>query len=306
MVFSKQKFPEKTYRSRKRSLMNVKHILNEIEKVDPEVFERLDTRRNTMKEFAGIAGKLAVASIPIALGGMFKKAYGQTSGNIVGILNYALTLEYLESRFYQMAIASAGLIPAGAPISAIQNIGAHEAAHVAFLKATITGAGGTPVAEPSFDFSAGNGSNNGPFKDVFKNYALFLAVAQTLEDTGVRAYKGQLATAAFMSNNEVLTAAMQIHSVEARHAAHIRQMRKANGGLIPSGVDVKPWITLKQSGIDNAAVQSSYDGEEVTTQFNVNLVNIGEQTISANAVSEAFDEPLSMAQVQAIIDPFII
>lgn len=286
--------------------MNVNHIINEIEKVDPEIYGRLDTRRNAMKEIAGIAGKLTLATIPIALGGMFKKAYGQTSGNLVAILNYALTFEYLEAKFYQVANASAGLIPAGAQATAIQNIGAHETAHVAFLKNTITSAGGTPVAEPSFDFSGGNGSNNGPFKDVFKNYALFLALAQALEDTGVRAYKGQVATPAFMSNNEVLTAALQIHSVEARHAAHIRQVRKANGGLVPTGVDVKPWITLKQSGIDSAAVQSSYDGEETTTQSNVNILNIGGQTISANAASEAFDEPLSMAQVMAIIDPFIV
>jgi hypothetical protein len=286
--------------------MNVGHLLNEIEKMDPDVYGRLDTRRHAMKEFAGIAGKLTLASIPIALGGMFKKAYGQTSGNVVPILNYALTLEYLEAKFYQLANASAGLIPAGASTAAIQTIGAHETAHVAFLKTAISGAGGTPVAQPTFDFSGGNGSNNGPFKDVFKNYSLFLAVAQTFEDTGVRAYKGQVTTPAFMSNNEVLTAALQIHSVEARHAAHIRQMRKANGGMVPPGVDVKPCITLKQSGIDSAAVQPSYDGEEVTSQANVNLVNIGGQTISANAASEAFDEPLTMAQVLAIVDPFIV
>jgi hypothetical protein len=286
--------------------MNVNHILNEIEKGDAEVYERLNTRRQTMKEFAAIAGRLALATIPIVLGGMFKKAYGQTSGTVVNILNYALTLEYLEAKFYQIANASAGLIPAGTSTAAIQAIGAHESAHVTFLKTTIINAGGIPVTEPTFDFSAGNGSNNGPFKEVFKNYALFLAVAQTLEDTGVRAYKGQVSMPSFMSNNEVITAALQIHSVEARHAAHIRQMRKVNGVMVPAGVDVKPWITLKQSGIDSAVVQASYDGEETTTQTNVNLINMGGQTISANTASEAFDEPLTIAQVLAIIDPFIV
>jgi hypothetical protein len=290
--------------------MNLKHIFNEIEKVDPEVYERLDTRRSAMKQFSGIAGKLALAAVPLALGGMFKKAYGQSNTSLFNILNYALTLEYLEAKFYANALAAATAgnlaIPAGAPTTAIQTIGAHEAAHVAFLKQAISAAGGSPVGEPTFDFSAGNGSNNGPFAAVFTNYALFLAVAQVFEDTGVRAYKGQAAEPALMANNDVLTAALNIHSVEARHASHIRQMRKANGGLVPAGVNVKPWITLKQSGIDSAAVQASYDGEEVTSQATIEIVNINSQTISANAASEAFDEPLTMTQVLAIVDPFIV
>ncbi|MEI9911522.1 MAG: hypothetical protein WDO71_18845 [Bacteroidota bacterium] len=53
--------------------MNVKNILKEIEKVDPVVYDRLDTRRNTMKQFAGLAGKLALVTVPFALGSMFKK-----------------------------------------------------------------------------------------------------------------------------------------------------------------------------------------------------------------------------------------
>ena len=75
-------------------------------------------------------------------------------------------------------------------------------AHVAFLRTAITQAGGTPVtlSAASFDFTAG-----GAFADVFSDYDLFLAVSQTFEDTGVRAYKGQAGN--LMSNNDVLTAA---------------------------------------------------------------------------------------------------
>ena len=292
--------------------MNVNSFLNEIEKVDPEVYDRLDTRRNTMKQFAGLAGKLALAAVPVALGGMFKKAYGRGQGieTVVDVLNFALTLEYLEAKFYQLANAGASAgtlaIPAGAAQGAIQTIGAHETAHVNFLKTAITGAGGTPVAEPVFDFSAGNGSGTGPFAGVFTNYALFLAVAQTFEDTGVRAYKGQATDADLVANNDVLQVALRIHSVEARHASHIRQMRKANGGLVPAGTDVKPWITLNQSGINSTAVQPSYNGEELTIQATIQIVNINGQAITANAASEAFDEPLTKAQVLAIVDPFIV
>jgi len=285
--------------------MNVKHILSEIEKVDPDVCGRLDTRRDAMKGFLKASGKVALASVPILFGSMFKKAYGQSSSSVVDILNYALTLEYLEAEFYSTALASQALpIPAGAPRNAITTIGAHETAHVAYLKAAIMGAGGTPVTKPTFDFSGGSGSNDGPFKDAFTNYGLFLAVAQTFEDTGVRAYKGQAAMDALMANNDVLQVALQIHSVEARHASHIRQMRKANGSLVPTGVNVKPWITGKQSGIDTTAVQASYNGEELTTQATVNIVNIA-PGIDADIASEAFDEPLTKEQVLDIVKIFI-
>ena len=276
--------------------MNVKHIFNEIEKTDPEFYDRVDTRRSAMKEFSGMAGKLALAAVPLALGGLFKKAYGrrQMGNGLFDILNYALTLEYLEAKFYEMGSASNGLIPSGAPAMAIQTIGAHETAHVNFLRTAITASGGTPVAEPNFDFTAG-----GTFSNVFSDYATFLAVAQTFEDTGVRAYKGQAAQASLMANNDVLTAALNIHSVEARHASHIRQMRKANGFG-----DVKPWITGKETGI-GSVVQASYDGEELSSQAGIEIVNINGTGISTAAATEAFDEPLSMEQVLNIVSPFL-
>lgn len=292
--------------------MNVKNILSEIEKADPEVYVRLDTRRHAMKQFAGLAGKLATLAVPVALGGMFKKAYGQTPQNetLFDVLNFALTLEYLEAKFYMLgnAAATAGTlaIPAGVERNTFITIGAHETAHVNFLKSTITAAGGTPTPEPVFDFSGGNGTGTGPFATAFTNYQLFLAVAQTFEDTGVRAYKGQAADPDLMANNDALQAALQIHSVEARHAAQVRKIRKANGGLVPAGVNVKPWITLNQSGIANAIVQPSYNGEEITNQATIEIVNINGKAISANAASEAFDEPLTKAQVLAIVDPFIV
>ncbi|MEO7139548.1 MAG: ferritin-like domain-containing protein [Ferruginibacter sp.] len=283
--------------------MKIENIVNHIESVDPEIFQRLDGRRSAMKNFAKFSGKVALASLPIAFGSMLNKAYGSPTDIISDTLNFALTLEYIESEFYKAAYdaATSGAlaIPAGAPMGAIKTIRDHEIAHVAFLKTAITSLGATPVSftAASFDFTA-----KGNFSAVFTDYALFLAVAQTFEDTGVRAYKGQAGN--LMSNNDILTAALNIHSVEARHASHIRQMRKANGGLVPSGVNVKPWITLNQSGIGSTAVQASYDGEELTTQAKVPIVNIGGFTISAEAASEAFDEALNKEQVTAIVTPF--
>lgn len=281
--------------------MNLQNILSEIEKTDPEVYDRLDTRRSAMKSFAKTSGKIALASIPFALGSMFQKAYAGPTGPsdiILDTLNFALTLEYLESNFYIKAVAS-GIIPSGDSLNAITVIRDHENEHVAFLSTAIAAAGGTPVSftADSFDFTA-----QGNFPGVFTDYGTLLAVAQTFEDTGVRAYKGQAGN--LISNNDYLTAALQIHSVEARHAAHIREMRKAANLLVPSGVNVKPWITLNQSGIDTPAVQASYDGEENVMQAGVTITNIGGQQISAAAASEAFDEPLTKDQITAIVTPF--
>ena len=292
--------------------MNLENIIKEIESVDPEIYNKLDGRRAAMKNFVNFSGKIALAAIPLAFGSMLNKAYASPSGTkdaITDVLNFALTLEFLEYEFYKagLAASTAGnlAIPTGAPLAAINTIFNHEQAHVNFLKTTVTALGGTPVAftGASFDFTA-----KGNFMNVFSDYGLFLAVAQTFEDTGVRAYKGQAGN--LMSNKGVLTAALNIHSVEARHASHIRQMRNAYGAayssnsLIPTGVTLKPWITGNQSGIGSPAVQASYNGEELTTQAGVNIINVGGANVSASAASEAFDEPLTKDQVVSIVTPF--
>ena len=283
--------------------MNLYNIIEEIEKTDPEVYERLDGRRDAIKKFASFSGKAALAAVPLALGSMFQKSFSQSaSSQILDVLNFALTLEYLESEFYVTGLSS-GVI-ASVDIPAFQTISTHETEHVEFLRSTIVALGGTPVAKPNFDYTAGNGSMTGPFADVFTNYATYLAVSQTFEDTGVRAYKGQAGN--LISSNEVLRAALRIHSVEARHAAHVREIRRRNGLLVPAGVLLQPWITLNQSGIGTSLVQASYNGEELTTQAGVNVVGINGFAITAEDASEAFDEPLTKAQVLAIVDPFII
>ncbi|HEY9262079.1 ferritin-like domain-containing protein [Chitinophaga sp.] len=276
--------------------MDLQNIFKEIEKIDPEVYDRLDTRRNAMKQFTNISGKIALAAIPFALGSMFNKAYAQTSttASVVDVLKYALTLEYLEAAFYTKGVNTVGLITAPAAQGAIQTIQKHENAHVIFLKGVLSSLG-TSLDSPTFDFTAG-----GAFPTVFSDYNVFLAIAQAFEDTGVRAYKGQAGN--IQSNATVLTAALSIHSVEARHAAHIRSMRRAIGQF-GATTALKPWITLNQSGIATTAVNATYAGEEVTTQAGVNISALG--NIGADRASESFDEPLAMADVLAIAQLFI-
>ncbi len=285
--------------------MNLQNIISEIEKADPEVYDRLDTRRSAMKKFANVSGKIALASIPFALGSMFKTAYGQSTGTVNDVLNFALTLEYLEAEFYTNIVGSPGYLTASAAAqAALTKIKDDENKHVAFLKSVL---GTAAVSKPTFDFTAGSGSGTGPFAGYLGIYAVQLAMAQTFEDTGVRAYKGQAPN--LQGNRTVLTAALEIHSVEARHAAHIRQMRRALNAAIPAGQVVKPWITLKESGIDfapaNSAIQLSYNGEEAVTQAGATITGIGGNAfIDAKAASESFDEPLTKQQVLDIVTPF--
>ncbi len=286
--------------------MNLKHILHEIEKVDPEVYDRLDTRRASLRDFSGIGKKIALTALPFALGGLFKKAYGQTSSTstVLEILNYALTLEYLESEFYTIATGTSGLIPAAeqASFNTIKN---HEVEHVAFLT-TVIKTMGTPATKPTFDFTV-----KGAYP-AFTDYATFLTLSQAFEDTGVRAYKGQANNPNLMAsgNTAVLNAALQIHSVEARHASHVRMVRRKAGAADAP----KPWVTGNAAPIPDVA--ATYAGEDNVAQGGLNNTTSGAVTItslpgvsgniSVNAATEAFDEPLTMTAVLAIAGLFIV
>jgi rubrerythrin len=234
--------------------MNFFQIISEIEKVDPEVYDRLDSRRSIFKHMSGLGQKLTAAALPLAVGAVFNKAYAQTNTGlaVTDVLNFALKLEYLESYFYQQRTAVTGLSSANS--AALTLIAADEANHVNFLRTVITQLSGTPFADPTaaaFDFTGGKGSTGGPFSDYRTNPATYLALAQSFEDTGVRAYKGAAPLASVMANKTVLTAALNIHSVEARHASHLRSMRRAgaNSNTPSQGVPVAPYGTAPKSWI---------------------------------------------------------
>src|SRR5690606_26031876 len=182
----------------------------------------------------------------------------------------------------------------GPPTGAITTIRDHEIAHVAFLKQVL---GSDAVSKPGFDFTAG-----GTFNNVFTDYDTFLALAQAFEDTGVRAYKGQAGL--LKGNQVVLTAALQIHAAEARHASHIRQMRRARGG---AAANQKPWITgAYDSGI-GAVVDPVYAGEDNKVQAEVDITMLPGVSgkLSAAAATQSFDEPLDATAVFDIAKLFI-
>lgn len=274
--------------------MNLFNIIEEIEKVDPEFGDRINPRRDAIKNMTSFGTKVAAAALPFALGTIFQKAYGAapTSSAVVDVLNFALTLEYLESTFYSQGL-TANLV-AGTDTAYITTISKDEANHVTALQGLITQLGGTPVTAPPVDLTGG-----GAFPDVLTNYQTFLAVAETFEDTGVRAYKGQ--AGALAGNQAVLTAALSIHAVEARHASAIRYLRTKN-----YGASVTPWISSTTTGNDTgiAGVAANYAGEENIMQLTIDTTKLPSATGSSTAVSiatAAFDEPLTKDQVLSLL-----
>ncbi len=286
--------------------MNIQRIFTDMADADPEFYDRVSPRRASIRTLLRGA---SLAVLPIALGGMFKKAYGQGSPNtplILQTLNFALTAEYLESSFYSTALNTPALVTkfnSRGLLADVTLLRDNEVAHRDLLIKTIRDLGGTPDPQPTFDFTGGKGQGGGPFADVLSNDATFFAVAQAFEETGVRAYKGQAGN--LMSSKAVLTAALDIHSVEARHASHIRMIRQTQ-----FGVNIKPWITGVTSGIPGTATQPVYAGEDNTMQSTVNIVSLPnaatQANITPNAATEAFDEPLDKAAVLAILTNFIV
>ncbi len=261
--------------------MNLQNILNELETVDGEIIDRLAhvSRRNMFSMMTRKATAAAVAA-PALMATALSSAYGQSGlpAVVVNVLNFALTLEYLEEEFYIRGTNTPGLIPSQFSMVFAQ-IRKHEEAHVRLLRSVL---GSQAVSKPAFDYTA-----KGMFNDVFTNFQTYAAVSQAFEDTGVRAYAGQATN--LKSAPAILEAALNIHSVEARHAARIRQLRGFKGYITKSDATGLP-----------AAI---YAGNDVVNQLGIDLNGIAGK--SFDAITESFDEPLTMDQVLAIVRPFL-
>lgn len=270
--------------------MNLIKFLDEF--TNESLINGTSSRREIFDTFSSLGKKAALAAIPFGLSTFANKAKAQSMDDAVGALQLALTLEYLEDEFYDLALQS-GVITDASVETVYMQISQHEQAHVDFLIAGLEGAGVTPVSKPTFDFTAGGAFD--PFNTSNPNaYAQLLALAQAFEDTGVRAYKGQ---AGNLLGTDFLTPALQIHSVEARHASEIRRIRGLKG-----------WITNNERGDGMpAATQAVYDGEENITQGGVDVTSLGSGSpYTMNAATEAYDEILTGDQAVAIASLFIV
>ena len=164
------------------------------------------------------------------VGPFLRQAFAQSGSGDVDILNFALTLEYLEAAFYEEAQQR---VNGSSELTAlIEQIGTDEQEHVAALTASVRQLGGKPVKAPAVEF---------PYGDT----AGFLKLAQTFEDTGVSAYNG---AAPLIKSKDVLASAGSIVQVEARHAAAIRLQNKTQPA--PDAFDP----TLDQAEVEAAVM----------------------------------------------------
>lgn len=311
--------------------MNLFKIVSDLEQADPEFLDRINPRRRVFKYLGNAGQKVTAAAVPAILASFFNRAYGQTTtlpADVQKVLTLALQLEYLEFHFYNTALNTSGLIPSSetAGITTIRN---DEAGHISALRGVL-GTSAPSYFVTDFDYSGGGGTGTGPTASALvpngagnANGALFFAAGQAFSDVGQRAYKGGAPTLNTTGTKDILEAALNIHSVEARHNSHFRTVRRAivanslGSAMAPavSPYDAAPksWINL----IDNsgptapnnskpaAAVYNAgnpaanYPAESNTTQAAVNLTTLN-ATYTASAVSEAFDEPLDPSTVQTI------
>jgi rubrerythrin len=200
------------------------------------IVERLvrdDTDRKRFLKMAGGAGAASFGAFVLAACGSSSKkattaaapatASTPASTGVKGdlaILNYALTLEYLETEFYGKVVAS-GLFN-GKTGALIKDFGRQEATHVEALKGAVEKLGGTPAAKPKAKFPISSAGQ-------------VAQLAYTVENLGAAAYLGQ---AANIQNPEVLASALAIHTVEARHAATLGTLVKKP--VTPQGAFATP------------------------------------------------------------------
>ena len=178
-----------------------------------EAVAGVNDRANFLKKAA--VGGAAMVGGGALLGALPSVAGAAVPASDIAILNFALTLEFLEAEFYTRAENSGKF--AGKPGTFARVVGAHERAHVAFLRKAL---GTKAVKKPRFNFK-------GTTTDVNK----FVQTARVLEDTGVSAYLGQVS---LIKTKSILRAAGTIATVEARHAARIREILGNSGSPLPA------------------------------------------------------------------------
>jgi hypothetical protein len=318
--------------------MDLFQIIDDIAKVDPEVYDRFDSRRAAFRNFLGFGKKVSAAALPLAVSTLFNKAYGQTATlpqPVIDTLNLALQLEYLEFHFYDTALNSPGLSLTAEETRAFQIIRNDEQLHINTLRSTLGNNAVRQLVRADFDYTGSQnrtpgrpvlfpalGGTTSPTSGQFTDKAMFLMVAQNFVDTGVRAYKGGAPNLNTNTTKDILEAALNIHSVEARHSSRIRSLRR---GGVQSTALPKSWITPDETpatpplphggtqapnavGPYNASnpVTTTYPAESNVMQ-GVTPVNVQTVTTvaSSTAGAEAFDEPLDAATVKAIAKNFV-
>ena len=285
--------------------MNLFQIFNSIAEVDDKALDRFDTRRAAFGHLFSTGKKISLAAAPTFMAALFNKAYAGEQGTqetVQQVLAYALTLERLEYNFYLEGLAAGGLALTPDERAGLTEIRNNEQSHVTLLESVVT----APPAAVTYKF-------NKVYTDVFTNPVTFLAVAQALEDTGVRAYKGRAAE--LQIDPAMLQVALNIHSVEARHASYVRRLRNENAWITNDDTTI-PNITFAATppatgnitvagkafyqASANATLAATHPSEANTAQGGLTGLYAG-NGIAASRYTEAFDEPIDKDTVVSTV-----
>ncbi|MDQ2794623.1 MAG: ferritin-like domain-containing protein [Bacteroidota bacterium] len=265
------------------------------------------------------AGRTVLAALPLALAGTAQPVAARTKVTAYDAIAQLLQLERLQLTYYSRGLTTTGLIPA-AQVAGFTRMYDHQLQHVAFLQSALQTTGAIVPALPTFDFSGRKNVATNPvlFPNVLSNYDDFLALAQQLEDLGVRLYN----TSAFINTTDAQLAKvlLRILAVEGEHSAHVRGLRRDRGVAVknwPSSADapiVRPAAAqvltdAATSGEDSIAQLASAGVPIVFSNF-LNVFSLS--FVTDAALAEAFDEPLSssttqnnlLATAQAALDLF--
>lgn len=275
----------------------------------------------TRRGWLGQLGRAAAAGLPLA-GLLATPAAAGTTDTGLDALLLLLNFEYLQAALYTQALAASGLVPA-AQRPDVQRLLLHQQQHADFLASALRNAGATvPTAAPRYDFTGSQGGTRpARFPGVLTDFDRFLALAQQIEDAGVRTYLGQAAnlatSAALPGTAALLGTVLRLQAVESRHAAHLRTLRRQRGAAAkpwPSAADVAPTPLLPVSDpASTAAPVGVYDGETNVIQLYNGLNRLPFDTlfglgsgnvVQTTALAEAFDEPLGAVEANRVLNLF--
>lgn len=194
--------------------------------------------------------------------------------NDTGILNYAYALEQLEAAFYTAAVTSAGFAALStAEKEVLQDLQKHEVIHREFFKQVLGSA-----ALPAIGFNTTTVGTKTASRDVL------LSTSQLLEDTGVSAYNG---AGKYLTVPANLLVAGKIVSVEARHAAAIRDIRDGTNGRLFAGDDVVNGSGLDVKSEPSTVLASVASLNVLTSPLSIGTGPTGAATPDANAPTPA-------------------
>ena len=254
---------------------------------NPEELGRVDTRRSFLR-MLGVGGSIVLLPSVFAAcgddeGGPFAvpgtRPGGSATGGVVlnlnndaGILNYAYALEQLEAAFYTAVTTAsnyATLFPSADEREVLSDITVDEVTHREFLKAAIPANGGTLIGNLAVNFAS-----------VLTSRATILATARSFEDLGVAAYNG---AGKYLTSATILTLAGKIVSVEARHAAAIRDVLDPTGVQFANVSDIADLGANNTTALDGALEPSAVLARVKTTNTVTTNITIGTSPVAPTA-----------------------